>query len=130
MQEESAARKQARIDSGAEIIVGVNKYQLEEEGEQDIMSVDNATVYAAQVARLTSIKSTRDEAAAQAALSALTDNARILQREQSPMSEEDFAQQPSRTSEDANLLSLAVNAARLRCTVGEISDALEEVRFQ
>lgn len=125
--EESAARKQARIDSGAEIIVGVNKYQLEEEAEQEILAVDNAAVHGAQVARLSNIRKTRDEGAAQAALQALTDAARVLEREQSPLSEEEYAAQPARTSEDANLLSLAVNAARLRCTVGEISDALEVV---
>jgi methylmalonyl-CoA mutase len=125
--EESAARKQARIDSGAEIIVGVNRYQLEEEAEQEILSVDNATVHSAQVARLTSIKLSRDEAAAQAALTALTDAARVLEREQMPLSEEEYAAQPSRSSADANLLALAVDAARFRCTVGEISDALEAV---
>jgi methylmalonyl-CoA mutase len=123
--EESAARKQARIDSGSEIIVGVNKYQLEQEAEQEILSVDNAAVLSAQVARLSQIRKYRDEGAAQAALQALTAAARVLEREQSPLSEEEYAAHPARTSEDANLLSLAVNAARLRCTVGEISDALE-----
>ncbi|MBD2714744.1 methylmalonyl-CoA mutase [Microvirga sp. STR05] len=104
--EEAAARKQARIDSGKEIIVGVNKYRPSEEQQLDVLDIDNAAVRESQIARLTSIRSTRDTAAVQAALEALTEAAR---------------------SGTDNLLALAVVAARHRATLGEISDALEKV---
>ncbi|TGE22954.1 methylmalonyl-CoA mutase [Hymenobacter metallicola] len=109
--EEASARKQARIDSGKEVVVGVNKYRLTDrhlEGEQqiDVLDIDNAAVRESQIARLTKIKAERDNEAVQAALQALTDAAR---------------------SGQGNLLELAVNAARLRATLGEISDALEAV---
>ncbi|MFZ2869311.1 methylmalonyl-CoA mutase [Zavarzinia sp.] len=104
--EESAARRQAAIDRGEEVIVGVNKYRLKEEAPVDILDVDNVAVRESQVARLKQIRATRDEAAVQAALNALTEGAR---------------------STEANLLDLAVKAARVRATVGEISDALEKV---
>ncbi|MGD1923630.1 MAG: methylmalonyl-CoA mutase family protein, partial [Paracoccaceae bacterium] len=103
--EESAARRQAAIDRGDEVIVGVNKFKLTEEAEIDILDVDNVAVKEAQVARLTQIRSTRDQAACDAALKALEDGARA----------------------DGNLLALAVDAARARATVGEISDAMEGV---
>ncbi|MCF4164223.1 methylmalonyl-CoA mutase [Zavarzinia compransoris] len=103
--EESAARRQAAVDRGEEVIVGVNKYRLKEEEPVDILDVDNVAVREAQVARLKKIRETRDEAAVQAALEALTEGARG----------------------DANLLDLSVKAARVRATVGEISDALEKV---
>ncbi|MBX3495611.1 MAG: methylmalonyl-CoA mutase [Parvibaculum sp.] len=103
--EEAAARKQARIDRGEEVIVGVNKYRLTKEDPLDILDIDNAKVREAQVARLKKVRSTRDEAKCRAALAALTEGARG----------------------NGNLLALAVDAARARATVGEISDAMEEV---
>ncbi|MBE7638468.1 methylmalonyl-CoA mutase [Sneathiella sp. P13V-1] len=104
--EESAARRQARIDRGEEVIVGVNKYQIQEDDSNiEILDVDNTEVLRQQVARLEKIRATRDEAACQAALEALTEGAKG----------------------NANLLELSVNAARARATVGEISDAMEKV---
>jgi len=103
--EEAAARKQARIDRGGEVVVGVNKYQLAKEDSIDTLEVDNAKVRESQVARLTQIRATRDEAKTQATLAALTEGAKG----------------------DANLLELAIEAARARATVGEISDAMEIV---
>jgi len=103
--EEAAARKQARIDRGEEVIVGVNKYRLSKEDPLEILDIDNAKVREAQVARLKKVRSTRDEAKCRAALAALTEGARGT----------------------GNLLALAVDAARARATVGEISDAMEEV---
>ena len=102
--EEAAARKQARIDSGKDIIVGVNKYQLEQEDPLQILEVDNQTVRNQQIERLNSIKSTRNTNEVKAALDKLTSAAK--------------------TGEE-NLLALAVDAARKRATLGEISDALE-----
>ena len=104
--EEAAARKQARIDGGTDKIIGVNLFpNLDEEEHLETLAVDNAAVRASQVARLQNVKANRDEAAARAALQALTVGA----------------------EGDANLLELAVVAARARCTLGEISDALEAV---
>jgi methylmalonyl-CoA mutase len=104
--EESAARRQARVDRGEETIVGVNKYKLDkDDSDIDILDVDNTEVLRQQVARLEKIKATRDDAACQAALDALTEGARGTE----------------------NLLELCVNAARARATVGEISDAMETV---
>jgi len=103
--EESAARKQARIDRGEDVIVGVNKYQLEEEADLDILEVDNVAVRESQIKRLTEIKATRDNEAVTAALAAITHSAK---------------------TGEGNLLDLSVKAARLRATVGEISDAMEE----
>jgi methylmalonyl-CoA mutase len=102
--EEAAATRQAMIDRGDEVIVGVNKYRLEKEDEIDILDVDNVAVREAQVARLTQIRETRDETACQAALAALTDMA----------------------EGEGNLLAAAVEAARARATVGEISMAMEK----
>lgn len=102
--EEAAARKQARIDSGQDIIVGVNKYQLKEEDPLHILEVDNQTVRNQQIERLNHIKSTRDTKAVTDALAKLTAAAK---------------------SGEENLLALAVDAARKRATLGEISDALE-----
>ena len=104
--EEAAARRQARIDKGDEVVVGVNKYQPKEEAEIPILDVDNAKVRESQITRLNKIKATRDAAACQAALDALTEGAK---------------------SGQGNLLDLAVKASRARATVGEISDALEKV---
>lgn len=103
--EESAARRQAHIDSGQEIIVGVNKYRLPTEQPLEIREVDNTAVRQAQVARLEQLRRNRDNAQVEAALSALTQCA---------------------TTKQGNLLDLAVQAARARATLGEISDALEQ----
>jgi methylmalonyl-CoA mutase len=103
--EESAARKQARIDRGEDVIVGVNKYQLEEEADLDILEVDNVAVRESQIKRLTEIKATRDNDAVKSALIEITQSA---------------------ITGEGNLLDLSVKAARLRATVGEISDAMEE----
>ena len=104
--EEASALRQARVDRGEDIIVGVNKYQLEEEPPVDILDIDNTAVREAQVQRLNEIREDRDEGACDEALDALT-----LAAEE----------------ESGNLLELAVEAARARATVGEISDALEKV---
>ena len=104
--EEAAARKQARIDSGQDIIVGVNKYQLDKEDPLHILEVDNQTVRLRQIERLKSLRSNRNNEKVKAALSKLTEAAR---------------------NESENLLALAVDAARERASLGEISDALEAV---
>jgi methylmalonyl-CoA mutase len=104
--EASAAEKQARIDSGKDVIVGVNKYKLPKEDPVEILEVDNVRVREGQIARLRDIKARRDGAAVQAALQALTDAAQ---------------------SGQGNLLDLSIRAIRLRATVGEVSDALEKV---
>ncbi|WP_224490051.1 methylmalonyl-CoA mutase [Robertkochia flava] len=104
--EEAAARKQARIDSGKDIIVGVNQYRLDNEDHLETLEVDNEQVRRQQLERLEKIKSTRDQEQVTAALLALT--------------------RAAETGE-GNLLSLAVEAARLRATLGEISEALEKV---
>ena len=114
--EQAAARKQARIDSGQDVIVGVNKFQLEEEDDLQILEVDNQEVRRQQLERLVSIKKSRDEAAVKKALAELTEAAKLKM-------ESGDQNLPA----DKNLLALAVNAARLRATLGEISDALEEV---
>ena len=104
--EASAAEKQARIDSGKDVIVGVNKYKLAKEDPVEILEVDNVKVRENQIARLQAMRATRDNAKVQAALDALTDAAQTGQ---------------------GNLLDLAIKAVRLRASVGEISDALEKV---
>jgi len=104
--EEASARRQAQIDSGRETIVGVNKYRLEKEAAIDTLEVDNSAVRDAQIAQLNKLKAERDTAAVEHALAALTDAA---------------------ATSTGNLLGLAVEAARLRATLGEISDALEKV---
>jgi methylmalonyl-CoA mutase len=104
--EASAAEKQARIDSGKDVIVGVNKYKLAQQDKVDILEVDNVKVREGQIARLAQIKSTRDRPKVQAALEALTAAA---------------------GSGQGNLLDLSIQAIRLRATVGEVSDALEAV---
>ena len=109
--EEAAARRQARIDSGQEAIVGINKYQPEEEERIDVLEVDNGAVRQNQLARLEHVKRTRDAAAVESALNALTEAA---------------------SSGSGNLLELSVSAARARATLGEISAALEKTfgRYQ
>jgi methylmalonyl-CoA mutase len=104
--EQCAAEKQARIDSGKDVIVGVNKYKLAKEDAIDILDIDNHAVREAQIARLKQIRATRDSAAVQAALEALTKAAE---------------------TGEGNLLDLTVKAMRLRATVGEVSDALEKI---
>ena len=104
--EASAAEKQARIDSGKDVIVGVNKYKLAKEDPIEIREVDNVKVREGQIARLQQIRATRDGAKVQAALDALTAAAE---------------------SGKGNLLALSIEAMRLRATVGEVSEALEKV---
>jgi len=115
--EEAAARKQARIDSSQDIIVGVNKYRLEKEDPLHILDVDNDMVRKQQIERLDHIKATRDNAKVTACLAKLTDAAK---KSTENITDPDLHQ-------DNNLLSLAVEAARNRATLGEISDALEVV---
>ncbi|WP_028913696.1 methylmalonyl-CoA mutase [Pseudorhodobacter ferrugineus] len=103
--EESAARRQAMIDRGQEVIVGVNKYKLDKQDPIDILDIDNVAVRESQIARLTAMRATRDQAACDAALHELTRRAR----------------------DGGNLLEAAVDAARARASVGEISMAMEEV---
>ncbi len=103
--EESAARRQAAIDRGTDVVVGVNRYRLAQEDPIDILDIDNDAVRAAQVARLDRIRAERDAAACQAALDEIT----------------------RRAAAGGNLLAAAVEAARARATVGEISDAMEAV---
>ena len=103
--EESAAKRQAAIDRGDEVIVGVNKYRLEREDAIDLLDIDNVAVRENQIARLQSIRAKRDEAACNAALEALT----------------------AAAASNGNLLAAAVTAARARATVGEISLAMEKV---
>jgi methylmalonyl-CoA mutase len=113
--EEVAARTQARIDSGRQVVVGVNKYRLQAEEKIDILKVNNSSVRAQQIAKLQRLRAERNEAACREALGRLTDSART-------------AADGSRPSGlDHNLLKLAVDAARARASVGEISDALEVV---
>ncbi|TFV87808.1 methylmalonyl-CoA mutase [Blastococcus sp. CT_GayMR16] len=113
--EEAAARTQARIDSGRQPVIGVNKYRVEADEAIEVLRVDNADVLAQQKAKLEQLRAERDSGAVQEALSRLTDAARA-------------ASEGRRGSDlDANLLKLAVDAARAKATVGEISDALEEV---
>ena len=109
--EEAAARKQARIDNVEEVVVGVNKYTLDKEDPIDLLEVDNSAVRDSQIARLNSIRASRDQSAVNAALGALRDAAK---------------------SGKGNLLDLSIKATRVRATVGEISDALEDVysRYQ
>ncbi len=104
--EEAAARTQARIDSGSQVIVGVNQYRLEKEDPIDILEVDNTAVRIQQIERLNQLRANRDEAAVQAALAAITECAK---------------------TGNGNLLELAVEAARVRASLGEISDACEAV---
>jgi len=104
--EEAAARKQARFDRGEDIIVGVNKYQLKQEDPIEILDVDNAKVREGQIKRLKEVRAKRDEKACQRALEAITDAA---------------------ARKKGNLLALAVEVAKARATVGEISFALEKI---
>ena len=104
--EEAAARRQARIDRGEDVIVGVNRYRLDEEDPLETLKIDNAKVRAGQIESIRKVRDTRDEAACRDALDALTRAAQ---------------------TGDGNLLAAAVEAARRRATLGEISDAMEKV---
>ncbi|MGB0966084.1 MAG: methylmalonyl-CoA mutase [Litorivicinus sp.] len=106
--EESATHKQARIDRGEDVIVGVNKYKLESEDEVDVLQIDNAAVRDEQIAQLQTLRAERDDAAVTAALAEITAVA---------------------SGKPGNLLALAIDAMRARATVGEVSDAME-VHFQ
>lgn len=101
--EEAAAARAAKVDTGKTVIVGVNRYKLPEEAHLDILEVDNARVRSGQIARLEAMRATRDDGKVRAALDALEAGARS----------------------SGNLLALSVEAARVRCSLGEISDALE-----
>jgi len=103
--EEAAARRQARVDRGEEVIVGVNKYRVDEPLAVDVLDIDNTKVREQQIARLEKIRAERDEARCQAALEAIRNGA----------------------AGDANLLELCIEAARARATVGEMSEAMESV---
>ena len=104
--EEAAARKQARIDGGVDKIIGINEYRLDHEDPIEILDVDNTKVRESQIARLKELRANRDEAAVQAALAAIT---------------------KAVETKTGNLLELAVEAAKVRATLGEISDACEKV---
>ena len=104
--EEASARKQARIDSGEEKIIGINEYRLEKEAPIDILAVDNTAVRESQIKRLKELRASRDEAAVKKALAAITECVKTKQ---------------------GNLLELAVEAAKVRASLGEISDACEVV---
>ena len=104
--EASAAEKQARIDSGKDVIVGVNKFKLDREEPVEILQIDNMAVRDKQIERLQRLRAERDDHQVKAALEALTAAAR---------------------SGSGNLLSLAIDAMRSRATVGEVSDALETI---
>lgn len=112
--EEAAARTQARIDSGAQTVIGVNKYQVTEDHEIEVLKVENSRVRAEQLAKLQQLRADRDEDATRAALDELTRAAGA----QGSAGEDGLGN---------NLLALAINAARAKATVGEISDALEKV---
>ena len=103
--EESAARRQARVDRGEDVIVGVNKYQASDATHVEVRTIDNSAVRESQIARLKRVRAARDQAKVDAALKALSETAR---------------------SGQGNLLERAVEAMRVRATVGEVSSALEE----
>ena len=111
--EEAATRKQARVDAGIDVVVGTNKYKLDHEEPIDVLQIDNSAVRTSQINRLESIKASRDENAVAEALNALKTSAAL---EGTTTGAGDNPQ---------NLLNLAVNAARVRCTLGEISEALK-----
>ncbi len=114
--EEAAARTQARIDGGAQAVIGVNRYRPPTEDNLDVLRVDNAAVLSSQLAKLERLRAERDPDAVRRALAALTDAAGTDTRDSS-----------GRSSMETNLLALSVEAARAKATVGEISEALEKV---
>jgi methylmalonyl-CoA mutase len=113
--EEAAARTQARIDSGQQTVIGVNKYQVDEDQEIEVLKVENSRVRAEQIAKLEQLRAERDPAAVDAALAELTRAAGADGRRRGG------------SEGEGNLLELAINAARAKATIGEISDALEKV---
>lgn len=115
--EEASAKKQARIDSGQDCIIGVNKYQIQEEGPLHILEVNNVEVRKSQIERLASVKQKRNADAVEKALKNLTDAAKAKINQPKKSTSQSWAHE--------NLLALAVEAARSRATLGEISNALE-----
>jgi methylmalonyl-CoA mutase len=109
--EEAAARTQARIDSGRQPLIGVNKYQVSDDHPPEVLKIDNGSVRDQQIAKLKQLRGERDQAATDAALEKLTW----------------AAGNPDSTDPERNLLKLGIDAARAKATVGEISDALEKV---
>jgi len=115
--EESATKKQGRIDSGEDVVVGVNKYRLEgeeQEAQQEVLQIDNSSVREQQIAQLNKLKNERDESEVQKVLLKLEKSARL-------------EHSTSRGDDPNNLLRLSIEAAKARCTLGEISAALENV---
>lgn len=110
--EESATKKQARIDTQEDVVVGVNKYRLEKEDLVDVLNIDNEAVRKSQISRIEVTKEARNEAKASSCLDALRESAKL-------------SESTSDGNHPMNLLRLSVEAAKARCTVGEISDALE-----
>jgi methylmalonyl-CoA mutase len=149
MIEEAAAAKQARVDRGEDVIVGVNKYRLAEEAHLDILDVDNHAVREGQVARIAKVKAGRDEVKCRATLDALRNGCRTqnpprdgrgasrsddgggrpqaVSAAESPLRQPAAATSPSRGGFENNLLALAIDCARARATLGEISLAMEDV---
>ncbi|MCU6454473.1 methylmalonyl-CoA mutase [Sphingomonas sp. A2-49] len=148
MIEEASAARAARVDRGEDVIVGVNKYRKADEDPIDILDVDNVAVREAQIRRIERVKATRDEAACRAALDALREGARhtpprhgegghaqhgggaapqATPPEEAPLRQPAAATSPSRGGVETNLLALAVECARHRATLGEISSAMEDV---
>ena len=146
--EEAAAARQARVDRGEDVIVGVNKYRLAEEEHLETLSIDNHAVRDGQIARLKTMRAGRDEAKCQAALAALTEGARADQKSPPlgevaarsavgggpeggamppPSAASAAATSPKGGVSSSNLLALAVTCARARASLGEISDAMEAV---
>jgi methylmalonyl-CoA mutase len=137
--EEAAAERAAKVDTGETVIVGVNRYRLTDEPHLDILEVDNAKVRSNQIARLKRMREGRDEAKARAALDMLETGARVPPRNGegdhaqhgggagTPLDPSTASRSPSpfRGGMEGNLLALAVECARMRCSLGEISDALE-----
>ncbi len=116
--EEAAARTQARIDGGTQPLIGVNRYPLEHPESLDVLKIDNAQVRRDQLAKLERLRAERDEDACRRALTALTAGARAAMESESAPDSGDLS---------GNLLALAIDAARAHASVGEISDAMEEV---
>jgi methylmalonyl-CoA mutase len=146
MIEEAAAAKQARVDRGEDVVIGVNKYPLDEHSPIDTLDIDNHKVREGQIARIRKARDERDEAACRAALKALTEAAKspprdgegdqpqargggspqALRQEESPLRQPPSASATSPSRGGSNLLALAVEAARQNATLGEISAAMEE----
>jgi methylmalonyl-CoA mutase len=131
--EEAAARTQARIDSGAQTVIGINKYQVDSDQEVEVLKVENSRVRTEQLAKLAQLRADRDEAATQAALDELTRaaGASDVAGTGGPPAcggeRSDSGNGPGEDGLGNNLLALAIDAARAKATVGEISDAMEKV---